>query len=675
MARTESVAVAGYYPTPDGQIPLIAQHLALRPWTSEHSPTSKGALAVLDPCAGDGAAIRKLLDCLLGAEHGSEDERTEVKLYLCEMEKTRYDSDDWSHFVCSLLLLCKPGSPEAAEAQAMAERLPAPRYHHQASAAKLYQQDSDALRGRKDEHFYAPSICNTKLTWNEGKLRLDGIESGSVAAAERALSCLSALGAWRWSEVCGERLYQAVPEPRRHPLAQYIVNRHKELFDFLILDEGHEYATDGSAQERAAHRLTTLGLPTILMTGSYMNGYAESMFTNSWALSPEFREEFDRGESGAFVDRYGYRKRLIQDRREGQVIAFGSHSDRVERSERDIGSAPGVLPLFLFRHLLPAAVTLHKADLRIDLPKCEEPPARALEPGPLEAEYLRLLKTLTAQIKRDRFEEGKAGKLFGALSELPSYLDRATVDVGNVEGSSAYEIRYPESCGGELVASAPLLPASTVLPKEKWMLETVKAELDEGRNVMVFGWHLGLLPRLKRLIEKHLDVEAPILWADKVATGKRQAWIDKEIVKKKRRVMIANPVAIQTGLNNLVHFATNIWHENPACNPIVYRQANGRIDRIGQTRPTRILFGTYASTLQAQLYELLIAKVAISTATDGLDPESALRASGVVEDEYLTGLSIGKQLWAMLSAEFTADEPVKTRRQKPIQALLWQRTA
>jgi hypothetical protein len=121
--------------------------------------------------------------------------------------------------------------------------------------------------------------------------------------------------------------------------------------------------------------------------------------------------------------------------------------------------------------------------------------------------------------------------------------------------------------------------------------------------------------------------------------------------------MVTNPVAIQTGLNNLVHFATEIWMENPACNPIIYRQATGRVDRIGQNLDTRILFPVYEGTLQENLHDLLMSKVAVSTATDGLDPESALLASGVGPDEFMTGLSIGKQLWAMLSgSDYERDE-------------------
>ena len=113
--------------------------------------------------------------------------------------------------------------------------------------------------------------------------------------------------------------------------------------------------------------------------------------------------------------------------------------------------------------------------------------------------------------------------------------------------------------------------------------------------------------------------------------------------------MLANPVGIQTGLNNLVYFATEIWMEDPASNPTIFRQATGRVDRVGQDKVTRIYTPVYAGTLQVQMHELLLRKVAVATATDGLDSESMLLAAGAGEDAMLTGLSIGRQLWNMLS--------------------------
>jgi hypothetical protein len=168
---------------------------------------------------------------------------------------------------------------------------------------------------------------------------------------------------------------------------------------------------------------------------------------------------------------------------------------------------------------------------------------------------------------------------------------------------------------------------------------------------MVFGWHVSLLPRLARLIEQATGEKVPVLYADKVPTAKRQAWIDKNVVSKGARVMVANPLGISTGLNNLVHFSTEIWMENPGCHPLIFRQANGRIYRLNQTKETRIYFPVYKGTLQAQLHQLLMIKVAVSTATDGLDSESVLLAAGAGDDALTMGLSIGRQLWEMISRE------------------------
>lgn len=480
-------------------------------------------------------------------------------------------------------------------------------------------------------------------------LEYNHVRENSLNASIAVLRALGRAGAFVRGKECGEFLYQAVPEPRRVALAKYITRRHPGMFDALVLDEGHEYGNDTSAQGMSAHRLSGLGLPTILMTGSVMNGYAESLFANMWALSPSFREEFSREDKQRFIDRYGYRKRIVETKEEGKVVAFGKVSDRVERVERPAGNAPGILPVFILRHLLPMSVTLHKADLAIDLPPC------TIERHVVNAEkdildgYTSLRDKLVRQIREDAFDPERAGKLFGQLAEMPSYLDRATADVGN-DDFGDFSICYPESVGGGVVASVEGKPAARILAKEEWMLRQVEQELAEGRAVMVFSWHLGLLPRLARLIAERTGGLVPVLNADRVPASKRQAWIDREVIKKGARVLVTNPVCIQTGLNNLIHFATEIWMENPACNPITFRQAIGRIDRIGQKLPSRIHFPVYGGTLQEKLYDLLMHKVAVSVATDGLDPESALQAAGVGDDEYMTGLSIGKQIYAMLTS-------------------------
>lgn len=492
-----------------------------------------------------------------------------------------------------------------------------------------------------------------RITWKDGYCAINDASIDRIENFESAVAAICAEGQFRSGRTCDEPLYQAVPEPRRVPLATYIQKRHARTFDFLILDECHEVTSEHAAQSKAASRLQRLGMATLRMTGTIMNGYADSLFTTMWETSRVFRAEFPFDSRPRFIDRYGYRKQFVEATdadKKVVTIEYGAVSDRQIQKGRTIGSAPGVLPLFLLRHLLPCSVTLHKSDLAIDLPACTQEIVR-VEPMPEQDRKFRTVKTaLVEAMKRDLFVPERTGRLVGQLAELPSYLDRMTHDTGNTPDGT-YEVRYPESLDSELVWSETPIRSTDPMPKEAAMLDRVEAELAEGRNVMVFGWHVSLLPRLARLIEERIGEKVPILYADKVSTGKRQDWIDREIVKKKKRVMVCNPVAIQTGLNNLVHFCTEIWFENPACNPNTFRQAVGRIDRIGQVKPTRVVTFVYAGSLQVNLQDLLANKVAVATATDGLDPESALRAAGVGDDTYMAALSVGKHLWRLLNDE------------------------
>ena len=102
-------------------------------------------------------------------------------------------------------------------------------------------------------------------------------------------------------------------------------------------------------------------------------------------------------------------------------------------------------------------------------------------------------------------------------------------------------------------------------------------------------------------------------------------------------------------MNPLVYFATEIFHENPACDPITYRQAVGRVDRIGQTKETRIFFPVYAVDTQEALHELLLTKVAVGLSTDGLDAEGALKAAGAGDEALYSGMSVGAHLYKLLA--------------------------
>jgi hypothetical protein len=516
---------------------------------------------------------------------------------------------------------------------------------------------------------------------------------GTPACVIHALTKLGLRAKYVGSRRCKEPLYQAVPKPLRYALAKYLTRHYRRVLDFFILDEAHEAANADSAQSQAAHRLIGTGVPTVLLTGSIMNGYARSLGANQHAIDPRFREEFpfpvahnaDRDDRRSrswqpdFVRMYGYLKKVRQetDPTEGKVIAWGSQSD-ARRTVREKGHAPGVLPLFLLRYLLRLSVTLHMTDLALELPAHREIVER-VEPTPEQFRaYATLLSTVKAQIKKDRFKPGLSGKLFGAMGQVPTILDRGTVDCGNTP-DGAFVAAYPNNPqlgpdAGRVIVRCEGLPASTILPKERRMLDIVKAELAEGRNVMVFGWHAGendvpkgrgrgkekppppcgsVLARLRRLLEAELG-EPVALLLSKVKADTRQDWIDANVVAKGVRVMVVNPACVETGLNNLVHFQTVVWMENPACDPQTMRQANGRVHRIGKRAETRSYFLVYADTLQEAAHRLLMHKVAVGMAADGLDAEDALAAAGVGESDVMDAFSVGRALWAASGGELEA---------------------
>jgi len=509
-------------------------------------------------------------------------------------------------------------------------------------------------------------LQRTKVEHRDG----EEAEIGTVAAAVHALDALVGMGEQRRTARCGERLYQASASSdgmRRYPLAKYLARRYRRQlraggFAF-VADEAHEYAAENSAQAHAWKRLMCLRIPTICMTGSVMNGYAESLFNLLWYTSASFRAEFSLRDRTDFVHAYGYVKQIVEQRNaEGERVVFGSHTDRVETVAREVGHAPGVLPTLLLRHLLPRAVTLQMADIEGELPPAHDIPVMVRAEGELLAAYKTLETKLLAQMKRDRFDKDLAGKLFGQLAELPSVLDRLAADVSGAE----YAIRYPKGAGasaGRTVVAVPTLPAATVTPKEQALVDVARAEIEEGRNIVVFTWHLEIIPRLARLLGAVGKVA--VLDAGKVPPAKRDAWIAKQI-KGGVRILVLNPVCVSTGINSMVpYFSTDIWYENPACNPVTLRQAKGRTRRIGQVLEKRSYFLVYEETTQAIAHRLLLHKVGIGEAADGLDATAALQAAGVGTADALVARDLGRALFdALTHEEDMRVRPAETKNER-----------
>jgi hypothetical protein len=307
---------------------------------------------------------------------------------------------------------------------------------------------------------------------------------------------------------------------------------------------------------------------------------------------------------------------------------------------------------------MPVGAWMHKDELDDGLPPYREYRTPVHAAYEHRSQYDRLQATVIQQVIVDRYKPGLANKLWGAVGELPSYLDRCIEGYGNVAGADQWIVQYPETAiDGGIVATAPLLPKTTLLAKEEWLIDNVQAELNEGRNVLIFVWHTGsgLAGRIQEVLSE-AGIGSTYLNASRISTKKREQWVNTQIARGVR-VMIVNPQAVQTGLNNLVHFSTGIWYE-PVCDAIKWRQANGRLHRIGQTQEVRILVPVYYGTSQEQVLDLNALKVRASMALDGLDARDALQASGGSDNEVGADVyEIGEAIFHLLSRKMEQHSP------------------
>lgn len=181
-----------------------------------------------------------------------------------------------------------------------------------------------------------------------------------------------------------------------------------------------------------------------------------------------------------------------------------------------------------------------------------------------------------------------------------------------------------------------MFPASWITPKERWAIDRVKEHLADNRNVLIFLRHTGksgLPKRWLRLFKEHLGITAVFLDVSKVKAAQREAWLDENVIGPGRRILITNPKAVQTGLNNLVHFSRAIWIEGVDYDARVVRQANGRIHRIGQLLDVLIEVPYYEGTVQKAALDLVSRKISSSVQVDGLDIEGALESAGAGDSD------------------------------------------
>lgn len=392
---------------------------------------------------------------------------------------------------------------------------------------------------------------------------------------------------------------------RRYPLAKYIREHMKGIFDYSIIDECHLYKGD-TEQGQAACDLLLASKKRILLTGTLLNGYADGLFYLLYRTLPRLmkKDGLEYNNEMEFTRRYGVTMNTSRT---------SAKSNRVSTSEKKL---PGVSPLVFTKFLLNNAVFLSMSDMSEGLPEYEEIPYSVDMDDELKNAYRDFENEFS---RRSNMFEAGSRKIIGRMVQsLTSYADcpHMPEDIVNPDTQ-------------EVVISPRSLPKRT-RNKETALLELVKEKLANGEKVLVYYTWVNKTDIGKSLIDlfKENEIDAREMKST-VKPSIREEWVEKNI-NDGMEVMICNPSLVETGLD-LLDFTSIVFYQM-GYNLFTLRQSSRRSWRLSQTKDIKVYFMYYKDTIQERAISLMATKLQASMALEGKFSEEGLRAMSNNED-------------------------------------------
>jgi SNF2 family DNA or RNA helicase len=354
----------------------------------------------------------------------------------------------------------------------------------------------------------------------------------------------------------------------------------RKYFGLLVVDEGHEYKNEGSAQGQAMGVLASQCSKTLLLTGTLMGGYADDLFHLLWRLDPStlvrdgFKPHQKSGSMGAaamaFMREHGVLKDVYKES-SGPSHRTAKGKQMTVRTSK----APGFGPVGIMRYVLPITVFLKLRDIGEKvLPSYEERfidvPMTDVQATAYQAMERKLVQELKQALAlRDN---SLLGVVMNVLLAWPDCAFRHET------------VTHPRR--RHMLYSQPaVFHEADAAPKELEMLQICKAEKAQGRKVLVYSIYSGTrdtTARLKTLLEQE-GFKVGVLRAS-VDAARREDWVADQL-ERGIDVMICNPELVKTGLD-LLEFPTIVFMQS-GYNVYTVQQAARRSWRIGQKQPVR----------------------------------------------------------------------------------------
>lgn len=391
------------------------------------------------------------------------------------------------------------------------------------------------------------------------------------------------------------------------------------FFGLLIVDEGHEFKNEGSAQGQAFGVLARKCRKTVLLTGTLMGGYAEDLFYLLWRLHPKMMIEdgFRHRRSGlggaamAFMRAHGVIKDIYRSSDGGETASH--RTARGKQTVHRMARAPGFGPLGIMRYVVPITAFLKLSQIGAGvLPAYQE----RFVPITMRPDQERLYQGFQERLKsclRDALRAGDHSLLGVVLNALLAWPDC---------GFREEIVRHPHRRERVLAHLPAVFSDGEFAPKEEALLEVVRSEKARGRKVLAYTVYTGTrdtTARLKSMLEAE-GFSVAVLRAS-VSAEKREDWLLDQ-VERGVDVVLTNPELVKTGLDMLA-FPTIVFLQS-GYNVYTLQQAARRSWRIGQKHDVEVKYLGYGGTAQMACLQLMAEKIAVSQSTSGDMPESGL---------------------------------------------------
>jgi hypothetical protein len=443
---------------------------------------------------------------------------------------------------------------------------------------------------------------------------------------------------------CGEQLWQDVAKPKRYSPAKIIQKKLKGFFDYLIVDEAHEYKGTDSVQADAIGAVASACKKVAALTGTLVGGYAwhvRTLLFRIGAGGSMVGDGFGWKDEKAWNEKYGRIETKItsdggDDDGKGKAHKFAKGE---EKKKTQSYVRPGIVPT-MFKHLIGNSIFLALDEVAANLPPLLEDVVEVELDHEQRPAYEMVDEALMAAIK-DMVRRGNKKLLGTMLNCLLCYPDYP-FDWGTI----GYYDNTPEGGGGFVpVVNPPNLDPLVLRPKEQALIERVLQEKNEGRQVWIYCQYTDkrdCIARVRGALENQ-GLKVKVMRAS-VSPAEREEWINTH--GNGADVIVSHPDLVKTGLDFFNraagHNYTTIMFYQTGYNLFTLRQAARRAWRIGQRRECRVLYFYFKGTMQERAMSLMGRKLSAANALEGKFSAEGLAA--MAGDDENMEMALAKSL-------------------------------